>query len=167
MKKLMFASNQHILTMKLVIDIKYKTTQIAADVEFKELTHPNIKRKYKKSDEWVKQVNDIVRSIIGSMQGRKFKIVKAYPSKKSYTYYIRFQPADKNGDLWDQVVEFQIELRDHRSDDHEDIGQVTEQLLVKTYYLGDKQYLDAYKLMKSVWKLLDQLSKGDFSSFIV
>ena len=138
---------------------------IAASEDFTMLTHPNVKRRYKKTDEWLKEVNDIARSIIGSMQGRNFKIIKAYPSHKSYTYYIRFQPTDTNGDLWDQILEFQIELRDHPSKSHTDLGQVSENLLVKTYYLDDEQYKNAYALMQEIWRMLDDLQKGDFSSF--
>ena len=100
------------------------------------------------------------------MQGRKFKILKAYPSKKSYIYYIRFQPADKQGDLWDQELQLQIELRDHISDTHTDIGEVTPELLVKTYYLNGKTERDIMSLMRDIFKILDDLEDGDFNSFL-
>ena len=166
MKRYMQCNSKSVPVMKIIVEVFDAEAKIAASDDFRELTHPSVKRRYKKSDEWLRQVNDLVRSIIGSMQGRNFKIIKAYPSSKSYTYYIRFQPTDKNGDLWDQVLEFQIELRDHTSKSHKDIGQVTENLLVKTYYLEDEQYKNAYLLMKEIWRVLDALKLGDFSSFL-
>lgn len=152
--------------LHIYIDLTEKTANVAASTEFVEMHHPSIKRKYKKSDEWLKHVNDLARSIIGSMQGRKFKINKVWTSKKSYTYYIRFQPADKNGDLWRQELELQIELRDHISSTHLDIGEVNSDLLVKAFYLEGKSYRDMYTLMQTIWRILDDLQKGDFSSFL-
>ena len=154
--------------LRIIVDITYSEVQVqvAASSDFKELKHPSIKRKFKKSDEWLKQVNDLVRSIIGSMNGKKFKIIKACPSNKSYTYYIRFQPSDKNGDLWDQELELQIELRDHASKTHASVGEITNRFLVKTYYLEDKTYKDMLALMREIWRILDDLQNGDFSSFV-
>lgn len=154
-------------TLRIIIDIDAPIYNIAAsDNDFVELKHPSIKKKFKQSDEWLKQVNDLARSIIGSMQGRKFNIIKAYPSKKSYTYYIRFQPADKNGGLWDQELQLQIELRDHVSKTHDDIGEVAPELFVKTYYLNGKSERDMMSLMRDIFKILDDLADGDFNSFL-
>ena len=153
-------------TLYIVIDLTTSTVNVAASDDFAELKHPSIKRKFRQSNEWLKHVNDLARSIIGSMQGRKFKILKAYPSKKSYTYYIRFQPADKQGDLWDQELQLQIELRDHISDTHTDIGEVTPELFVKTYYLNGKTERDMMSLMRDIFKILDDLENGDFNSFL-
>ena len=156
---------KNIPTVHIYIDYVDVIDDIAAATEFKELQHPNIKRRYKKSDEWLKKVNDLARSIIGSMQGRKFKIIDAHPSKKSYTYYIRFQPADKNGDLWDQVLEFQIELRDHISKNHPDIGPASSKLFIKAYYIDDASYRNMYEIMQALWNVMDELEIGNFSSF--
>ena len=154
-------------TLYIVIDLTTSTVNVAAaEDDFVELKHPSIKRKFRRSNEWLKHVNDLARSIIGSMRGRKFKIVKAYPSKKSYTYYIRFQPADKQGDLWDSELQLQIELRDHVSDTHTDIGEVTPELFVKTCYLNGKKERDMMSLMRDIFKILDDLEDGDFNSFL-
>ncbi len=150
--------------LHIIIELS-ETDNIAASVDFKEMTQPSIKHKYKKSDEWLKYVNDLARSIYGSMLARKFNITKAEPSNKSYTYYIRFQPSDKNGDLWDSDLELQIELRDHTSKTHSDLGQVTSDLLVKTYYIENMQYKDMMSLFRKIRSILDDLQNGDFSSF--
>lgn len=161
MKKLL----KSIPTLHIVIDITDSESGVAASVDFKELKHPSGKKKYRRSDEWLDQVNDLVRSIIGSMQGRKFKILDAKPSNKSYTYYIRFQPADRDGNLWDQELEIQVELRDHRSKTHEDSGFISSKLLVKAFYLDNNLMANGYELMKEMWAIMDQLSEGDFSAF--
>ena len=77
-----------------------------------------------------------------------------------------FQPADKEGNLWDETLALQIELRDHISDSHTDLGQVTQDLFVKTYYLNDKKYENMMSLFREVRNILTDLQKGDFSSFI-
>lgn len=160
-----FIKADSIPTLHIIIQLD-PTSDIAASVDFKEMTHPNVKQKFKKSDEWLKQVNDLARSIYGSMIARKFEILKAEPSKKSYTYYIMFQPADKEGNLWDDTLALQIELRDHISDSHTDLGQVTQDLFVKTYYLNDKKYENMMSLFREVRNILTDLQKGDFSSFM-
>lgn len=165
MKKYIHSTNS-VPTLHIVIDISEEGAPVAASVEFKEMHHPSVKREFKKSDDWLKYVNDMARSIYGSMISRKFNITKAEPSKRSYTYYIRFQPADKNGDLWDQELELQIELRDHVSQTHEGLGQVTENLLVKSYYIEGESYRTGWEVMKEIWKILDKLQQGDFTSFI-
>lgn len=153
-------------TLYIIIDLAASTINVAASDDFVELQHPSIKKRYKHTDSWLKHVNDLARSIIGSMQGRHFKILKAYPSKKSYTYYIRFQPADKRGDLWDQELQLQIELRDHFSKTHTDIGEIAPELFVKTYYLNGKNERDMMSLMKDIFRILDDLENGDFNSFL-
>ena len=152
--------------LHIVVELTEDNSNVAASTNFVEMKHPSVKRRYKQSDEWLKHVNDLARSIIGSMQGRHFKINRVWTSKKSYTYYIRFQPADKNGDLWRQELELQIELRDHTSSTHLDIGEVNSDLLVRAFYLEGKSYRDMYALMQTIWKILDDLQKGDFSSFL-
>ena len=150
-------------TLHIVIEIRDADVQVVASDEFQELKHPNIKKSKKKSDWWLKQVNDIV----GSIKGRKFKILKAYPSKKSYTYYIQFQPTDREGNLWDQELELQIELRDHTSETHLDLGQVGENFFVKAYYLEDELVEGPYKLMQKIWKILDECREGNFDAFLM
>lgn len=168
MKRLIKANTSDLVpTLHIIIDItEYTADVVASSLEFKEMQHPSIKRKFKKSDDWLKEVNDLARSIYGSMISRKFSITKCEPSKKSYTYYIRFQPADKNGDLWDAELELQIELRDHPSETHDDLGQVTHDLFVKTYYLDDAEYKNMMDLFRAIRKILDDLQQGDFSSFM-
>lgn len=173
MKRLV--TNSTIPTLNIVVDLNINEMRVAAseellpdsDVKFEfiPMRHPNIKRKKQQSDEWLRHVNDLVISILGSMQGRKFKILEKYPSKKSYTYYIRFQPTDKAGNLWDTELQLQIELRDHVSDTHEDFGNVAKQLFVRTYYLENKSYHDMYGILREIWKILDDLQMGNFSSF--
>lgn len=141
--------NDHMHTLKITV----------------ELFDPSVTCKHKKSDEWLKNLNDLVRSIIGSLQGRGFHILKAKPSKKSYTYYIVFQPVDKNGDLWDTELSLQLELRDHVSSTHSDKGSITKDLIVKTYYLEDKSYKGMLALLRELWRIFDRLQDGDFSAF--
>ena len=158
--------NKSCPVLKIVVNLEQDQSRIAADTEFIPLKHPNIKRKYKQSDEWLEYINNMVRSIIGSMHGRKFKIIKAYPSNKSYTYYIRFQPTDKQGNVWNQELELQIELRDHSSNTHESFGETTSRLFVHSYNLNGKTYKQLMQLMNEIWRILDDLQDGDFSTFM-
>jgi len=152
-------------TLHIVIELSAQSDDVAASVEFKDMTHPAVKRKFQKSDEWLQHVNDLARSIYGSMIARKFDVFKAQPSKKSYTYYLAFRPADKDGNLWDRELGLQIELRDHMSSTHDDIGEVTTKFIVKTYYLENKSYRDMSDMLREIWRILDDVQKGDFSSF--
>lgn len=152
-------------TLHVVIELSEETRPIAASVEFKEMTHPSVSKKYRQSDEWVRNVNDLARSIYNSMIARKFDVFKSQASKKSYTYYLGFRPADKEGNLWDQELGLQIELRDHVSKTHEDSGQVTEKFIVRTFYLEGQLYSDMFKLLQQIWLILDDVQRGDFSSF--
>lgn len=153
-------------TLHIYIDIYAEDVGVVASVEPMELRHPNIKKKYKKSDEWLKQVNDIVRSIYSGMVARKFKILKAKPSNKSYTYYFKFQPTDENGDLWDATLELQLELRDHVSTTHGDLSDVSKDIRFRTYYIEDNEYRNAMSMLKEICNIFDDLQKGDFSTFV-
>ena len=158
--------NNSDLVLTLYVDVWDNSSQVAAAQDIPELRHPSIKRKLRQSDEWLDHVNDLVRSIVGSMKGRRFQNIEAWPSKKIYTYYISFQPTDKSGAVWDKKLTLQIELRDHRSKTHDDVGAVTENLIVKTYYLNGKTYRDMMDLYREIWRILDDLQNGDFSSFL-
>lgn len=155
----------YVPTLHVYIDLNDADTPVAASVEFREMRQPSIKRKLKRSDEWLKQVNDLAKSLYSSMVSRGFEVTRAEPSKRSYTYYIRFQPCDRNGDLWDQTLELQIELRDHVSKTHDDIGQLSKDLFVKAFYLEDAQYKNMWELFRQLRHILDDLQDGDFSSF--
>ena len=157
MMKRWIQSSSNIPTLHVIIELTESNIRIAASDEFEEITHPSVRRKYKKSDEWLKHVNDLVRSILGSMRGRGFHILQARPSKKSYTYYILFQPVDENGDVWSTELGLQLELRDHVSNSHTDLGQVTKNLIVNTYYLEDKSYRDMTAILKELWRIFDDL----------
>lgn len=166
MKRLIRANQLHIPKLRLIVELTDSNdAEIVAATNDDVLHHPSVKREYKKSDGWLNIVNDFIKSIIGSMQGRKFKIIKKGASKKSYTYYILFQPADQNGNLWDQELELQIELRDHRSKTHGE-GAISPKLLVKTYYIGEDAFDSTLSIMKHLWSVMDDLSLGDFSSFV-
>ena len=161
-----FIGNKQVPTLHIYIDLNKKSQPVAADSDFEEMKHPSVKRKYQKSDEWLKEINDLARSIYATMKGKKFNIIRAWPSKKSYTYYIRFQPADKNGDLWDCELQLQIELRDHLSETHADVGEVTDDLVVRSFFIEDTQYRSMFDVYNEVRKLLVQLQDGDLDAFL-
>ena len=167
MKRYIRSVSDNIPTLKIIVDIYDAEAKIAASDDFIEMKHPSIKKKYRQSDEWLKHVNDLARSILGSMKGRKFNILRAEPSNKSYTYYITFQPANKDGDIWEQDLELQLELRDHVSKTHSDLGAISEKLIVRTYYLNGKTYSDMLAVLKEVWHILDELQEGNFESFVL
>lgn len=124
--------------------------------------HPSINKKHKRTDAWLSELNDLAASVFMALKGRNFNIIRQWYSKKSYTYYYRFQPVDVNGQLIDKEYEIQIELRDHPSSTHEDHGLVTPNLVIKSYDLDDERYSNRIQLLKAVWHLLDELQKGNF-----
>lgn len=151
-------------TIHIYIDVEHAISNVAAS-EFVEMTHPSIKKKFKKSDEWLKQVNDLARSIISFINGRHFKLIKAAPSKKSYTYYIRFQPIGVNGEVLGGEFQFQLELRDHASGTHIDNGMVNDDIVVRAIYLENIEYTSRIALLTKIKDALTEMQKGNIDAF--
>lgn len=165
MKRWIKSSKQDTKPVKIVLEITYKDDSIAAS-DSEPLKHPSIRKSRKKSDLWLREINNLVGSLLGTMKGKKFNIIKAYQSGKSYAYYIRFNPADKDGNLFNQELVFQIELRDHTSLTHGDKYDSSQgHLFMKAYYYDDKKYTNLFDLLTDLYKLLDELQEGNFNAF--
>lgn len=163
MKRVM--NNSDIKVIHVAIDIEYSQGYVAASgqEEFQKMpSHPSIKKENKKPDEWLDELNDLAESIFVAIHGRGFYLAKEWYSKKSYTYYYRFQPTDAEGNIIEETIEIQVELRDHRSKTHHEHGELASNLFLKTYYLEDNQYSNRFNLLKAIWNLLDELKKGNF-----
>ena len=164
-----YIKTKPIKIIKITIDIDYSGSYVAASGQeqfSKMLGHPSIKKRYKRTDEWLNDLNDLAASIFMAIKGRKFNLLKQWYSKKSYIYYFRFQRIDDSGNIYDQEFEIQLELREHPSKTHDDHGEITPNIAIKSYNLDDARYSNRIELLKAIWQLLDELEKGNYDALM-
>lgn len=95
--------------------------------------------------EWLKYVNDLARSIISCINGNHFKLTKAFPSKKIYTYYIRFKPTNESGKISHNEFQFRLQLRECSCNK------------VPIFYLEDTEYISRINLIRTINDLLKEM----------
>lgn len=171
MKRYISATASQVPTLHIYVDVVCSTVSIAASEQPKFGKYNlfpedmSISRRNKKSAAWVKTVNGLIVATIDALQSRRFLIIDAYPSKRSYTYYIRFQPVDKYGDIILEELQLQIELRDHVSHTHPSEGQVSDNLFIKSFTIENTVYPDVWTTLQEIIVILEQAQQGDISAF--
>ena len=144
--------------LHIYVDVESVALNVAASsgIDFDNLEifskNKSIARRFKKSDNWLTPVIQLIRRILKSMDERNFNLIKYKDSGDSYTYYIKFQPADEQGKIINQELILQIELRDHVSKTHAD-GAVSDTFSIKAYYIEDKEYPDTVEILTAVYNL--------------
>lgn len=124
-------TKQDILTLNIYIDMDF--------------TYHSIGSCEVSTYEWLKYVDDLARSIISCINGNHFKLTKAFPSKKSYTYYIRFKPTNETGKISHKEFQFRLQLRESTSNK------------VPIFYLEDTEYISRIKLIRTINDLLKEM----------
>lgn len=98
---------------------------------------------------WLKYVNDLARSIISCINGNHFKLPKAFPSKKIYTYYIRFKPTNESGKVSYNEFQFRLQLRECSCNK------------VPIFYLEATEYISRIQLLRTINDLLKEMRTGN------
>lgn len=163
MKKLIKSDDSSIYDAKYLIEITFNydfnTSNIAASERVK---HPlNIKKKFKMSDSQLQTYNDLIDSMIAPLIKRKFIINNEYQSKRSYTYYIDFYPVDREGNRYDESVRLLFRAADNVIQ-HGEEGQLSEDLVLKSFLLFGEEYKDLFALQRKVIDICEHLMDGDF-----
>jgi len=163
MKKLIYNEDSRMNDAKYLIEIvfnyDYKSDDVAASERVK---HPlNINKKFKMSDSQLQTYNDLVDSMIAPLIKRKFIINSEYQSKRSYAYYIDFYPIDREGNRYDESVRLLFRASDHAIQ-HGEEGQLSEDLVLKSFLLFGEEYKDPFALQRKVIDICEHLMDGDF-----
>ena len=103
---------RYIQPLKTWIEIVvYVDPSLPQDIAAVNLNHPH--SKFKLTDSELRVYADFVESMISPIQAHEFKITESYQSKKSYAYYVKFYPVDKEGEILDadrQLDEMNAEI---------------------------------------------------------
>lgn len=148
----------NIPTLEILLTIG-QLDQIAAASKIK---HPaSISKEYLLTDEQLQILNDIVDTTITNILYYNFKIVSEYQSKKSYSYYIRFKPVDKNNEpLPDFKIVFKLA-------NHPIKGRNTKQpersTFIKSFIVNDEVYTNPIEFISKIQKVCESISEGDYS----
>ena len=148
----------------ITLDMMYlpEPDEIAAAI----VNHPtSIKSRYRLDDDRLRLLNDIVDTTISFIRSHKFKILRTYQSKKSYSVYVRFQPYSENNEPLDPV-EVIFRIADHSSDSLQKDGKIkTGRAYIRSFWVKDKDYKDIRAFTHEIDVICDELASGDYSSF--
>lgn len=158
-------------TLCIVIEVEsqYSDTggiEIAAAAEYV-TTKPRIKEQFILHQEQIDEMNHLIHRVVGLLIKNNFKILDKHQSNESYTYYIRFLPADNSGKFSDTPLQLMIEIRDHINRRHKTEGKLGKNLAVYASYVGDKECFDTDGVIAEVRVICDQLKSGDYSAFLI
>ena len=145
--------------IEILINLEYTLDTVAAA----EMNHPtSISKKKKLADYKLVILNDIVESVLSTIRGFGFDITRKHQSKKSYTYYVWFQPISETGE---KLVPVQIQFRisgDHVSRTEEDNSQYGS-VVVKSIFIGPNEYDNPVSVILAIEEMCKGLQKGDIT----
>lgn len=145
--------------IEIVFNYEVDTDKVAASERVK---HPmNIKKRDRLSDDQLKIFNDLVDSMIAPLVKRNFKINKEYQSKRGYSYYVDFNPVNREGDPFEESVRILFRASDHDIK-HGEEGFVNEDLILKSFTLFGQTYTDPFSLQRKIIDICEHLMDGDF-----
>lgn len=145
--------------IEIVFNYEPDVSNVAASSR---VNHPkNVKKRDRLSDEQLKIFNDLVDSMIAPLIKRRFRINKEYQSKKGYSYYVDFNPVNREGVLFDESVRILFRASDHDIK-HGEEGFVNEDLVLKSFTLFGEIYTDPFSLQRKVIDICEHLMDGDF-----
>lgn len=148
-----------VIKFTVLINLDYVLETIAAN----EVNHPlNVRKKNKLNETKLAILNDIVDTALSAIRSAGFEITKKYQSKKSYTYYIWFQPISQYGEKLTPVeVEFRIS-GDHNSKTLED-NETYSKVIVKSIIIGPEEYDNPAQVLQAFDDMCEGLKHGDSS----
>lgn len=159
---------RYVQPLKTWIEIVvYVDPSLPQDIAAVNLNHPH--SKFKLTDSELQVYSDFVESMISPIQAHEFKITESYQSKKSYAYYVKFYPVDKEGKILDQVNVI-FRLAEHRSktiDHSSNSSSNKSRRFIKSFVINDLVYTDPLAFQNRVDYLCDRLQEGDYSELVM
>ena len=147
--------------IEVVINIDYVEDRIL-EVAASTVQHPeNIKKRKRLSDLKLGVLNDIVEGVISCVKHYQFPILESYQSKRSYSYYLTFQPIDKKGNRSTPIpIKFRV------GDIHKrqlDTAQ-PRRIFIVSVTMGDYLFDNRFQFQLDFDYMCSQLAEGELSS---
>lgn len=148
-----------VIKLSVLINLEYTPQHVAAS----EVSHPsNIRKKNRLDEIKLTILNDIVDTALSAIRSAGFEITKKYQSKRSYTYYIWFQPISDSGEKLTPVeVEFRIS-GDHKSRTMQD-NETYSKVIVKSIVIGPEEYDNPAYVLQAFDEICVGLKQGDMA----
>ena len=145
--------------IEIIINTEVSESEVAASEKIK---HPlSVKKKNRLSDDELRLYNDFIDSMRTPIISRNFIIIREYQSKKSYAYYIDFDPVDKQGQPFNGPVRIQFRFAEHNQK-HGKAENTSSDLIIKSFTFNDITYDSYYPIFKKVIDICNHLQEGDF-----
>lgn len=149
--------------LRVVVDVvpQYEYS-VAASTAY--IQDRSIKRKLKLTKQQIEELNELVDKTLMLISSFDFKLIANYQSKRSFSYYIKFVPTDRNGDEWEYPSRIQFEIRDHISNSHMENGDASIGVKTFVFHVGGRTSFNTRGVLDSIKDTCYRLQNGDYSS---
>ena len=144
--------------IEILINIDYDIESIAAST----IEHPtNFKKQRRLSEIKLGLLNDIVDSVISCVLYHDFDILEKYQSKRSYSYYLTFQPQDAEGNKLTPIpVKFRMGDHDQKSND----SVKPQYVVIVSIIMGAKVFDNRFEFLQDFNTMCEGLKSGSLKS---
>ena len=126
------------------------------------IEHPkNIKKRKRLSEIKLGILNDIVEGVIGCIKSYNFPILQCYQSKRSYSYYVTFQPVDDEGNT-SAPIPIKFRMSDHCRRDIENADP--QDVIILSVKMGDYIFENRIEFQIDFSRMCKGLAEGKLSS---